>query len=93
MVALEREKGKGIIRLGEHSYFSGLFVDGNGILQIVAPEIGPEDLEPTCSGWTHTLNGKPFTKKYTGLGISSWPDASGVHEAMRRLQKMLGELE
>ncbi|MGE3802463.1 MAG: hypothetical protein AB7H80_15710 [Candidatus Kapaibacterium sp.] len=74
LVALDKSKGRGIVRIGESSYYSGLYVDDEGILQIVAPQIGPQDLEPICSCCTHTLNGIPFTKKYTGRGMSSWPE-------------------
>jgi len=48
---------------GESSYFSTLYID-NGILQVVAPDVGPQSLEPFCPCCTHTFNGKPFWKKY-----------------------------
>lgn len=64
MVAPDRVSGKAYVRLGESTYFSGLYVDGDGLLQKVAPEIGPHSLEPSCPCCTHTFNGKPFSKKY-----------------------------
>jgi len=64
MVALDKASGQDYIRLIENSYFSGLYVDEDGLLQKVAPELGPESLEPTCPCCTHSFNGKPFTKRY-----------------------------
>jgi hypothetical protein len=49
---------------GESTYFSTLYVDDGGILQIVNPEIGPESLVPVCPCCTHTFNGHVFNKKY-----------------------------
>ena len=64
LVALRKEDANDIVRTGESSFFSGLFVDELNRLQIVAPEIGPEDLEPSCSCCTHTLNGHRFTRPF-----------------------------
>jgi hypothetical protein len=66
LVSLSQDQVRAVVRIGESSYFSGLYVDADGRLQVVAPEIGPETLEPTCSCCTHTFNGIPFTKKYQG---------------------------
>ena len=65
IVAKDREHGNDYVLIGESSYYSGLYVDENKILQLVAPEISEETLEPTCPCCTHTFNGVPFTKKYT----------------------------
>jgi hypothetical protein len=64
MVSLDFDSADDVIRVGESSYFSGLYVNEKGILQILDPNIGPETLEPLCGCCTHTLNGKPFSKKY-----------------------------
>lgn len=60
MVALQEEDKKDYIRVGESSYFSGLFVDDNGILQIVNPNLNATDMKPFCDCCTHTFNGKLF---------------------------------
>ncbi|MEX2668371.1 hypothetical protein [Candidatus Uabimicrobium amorphum] len=66
IVSLDKSSAKDVVLVGESSYFSGLFVDEQGILQLTAPHIGPGDLEPSCACCTHSLNGKVFTKKYRG---------------------------
>lgn len=65
LVALQKKDGKDIVRVGESTYYSGLYVDESNRLQVVAPEIGPESLEPFCSCCTHTLNGVPFGRPYS----------------------------
>lgn len=57
LVALREDEGRDVVRLGESTYFSGLYVDGKGTLQLVNPSLGPEDMAPTCACCTHTLNG------------------------------------
>ncbi|RZI55910.1 MAG: hypothetical protein EOP37_26255 [Rubrivivax sp.] len=64
IVALREEDREDYIRTGESSCFSGLYVDDDGILRIVNPEVGPSTMEPDCRCCTHTFNGVPFTKKY-----------------------------
>ncbi|HKS25469.1 MAG TPA: hypothetical protein VJZ76_21950 [Thermoanaerobaculia bacterium] len=56
---LERED---YVRVGESTYFSGLYVDENGLLQKVNPDLGAGDLDPSCRCCTHTFNGIPFTR-------------------------------
>ena len=51
-------------RSGESSYYSGLFIDDAGLLQIVDPMIDINELYPHCKCCTHTFNGIPFTNKY-----------------------------
>jgi hypothetical protein len=63
-VARSPEERREYVRTGESSYFSGLFVDDAGVLQMVAPHLGPADIEPACACCTWTLNGKPLTRKY-----------------------------
>lgn len=57
MVALQGEETPHeIVRLSEHSYWSKLFVDSDGILRKVnAEEKAPE---PSCTCCTHSFNGK-----------------------------------
>ncbi len=64
LVALRKEEGKDVVRVGESTYFSGLFVDEDNRLRVVAPEIGAQHLEPLCPCCTHTLNGHPFNRPY-----------------------------
>ena len=60
LVALNEDEKKDSIRIGESSYFSGLYVDENGILQITNPNLKASDMKPSCSCCTHTFNGKIF---------------------------------
>ncbi len=60
MVALNENEKKDFVRIGESSYFSGLYVDGNKILQLSNPLLKAKDMEPFCSCCTHTFNGKLF---------------------------------
>ena len=63
LVALTDDKKNEIVCMGESSYFTGLFVDEANILQVVNPNLKPEDLTPYCTCCTHTLNGVLFGKK------------------------------
>ncbi len=60
LVALHEHEKKDIVRLGESAYFSGLFVDDEGILQLVNPDLKALDMKPSCTCCTHTFNGKIF---------------------------------
>jgi hypothetical protein len=60
IVALNNQDKKEYVRVGESSYFSGLFVDDNGILQITNPNLKAGDMKPFCNCCTHTFNGKIF---------------------------------
>ena len=60
LVALHDNKKKDIVRVGESAYFSGLFVDEEGILQLVNPALKAVDMKPSCTCCTHTFNGKIF---------------------------------
>ena len=64
IVAKDKESSDDYVRVGESSYFSGLYIDENNMLQIVDIEVTEDTLEPSCSCCTHTFNGVPFTKKY-----------------------------
>src|SRR5574337_3049 len=60
IVALHENEKKDYVRIGESTYFSGLFVDDNGILQLVNPNLKAVDMIPFCDCCTHTFNGKLF---------------------------------
>ena len=62
IVAKNIESADDYLRVGESSYFSGLFIDSNNILQIVSPEITEKTLEPLCKCCTHTFNDIQFTR-------------------------------
>jgi hypothetical protein len=66
LVALREHEREDYVRIGESSYYSGLFVNEDGTLQVVNPSIGPSSLQPTCKCCTHTFNGTPFTKPFAG---------------------------
>jgi hypothetical protein len=57
LVARSEEERWELVRIGESSYYSGLFVDENDILRQVNPKLGPGDLPVTCTCCTYTLNG------------------------------------
>ena len=74
LVALRPEEEREFVRTGESSYFSGLKVDENGMLQIVNPKLGPGSLSPFCKCCTHTFNGVRFTRSFdpdATLGVSA----------------------
>ena len=64
LVALQAHEGQEFVRLGESSYYSGLYVDANGLLQIVNPSLNESSIAPFCNCCTHTFNGKRFTQSY-----------------------------
>lgn len=57
MVALHESERRNFVRLGESTYYSGLFVDESGKLAIVNPEIKSSDLPIPCPGETISFNG------------------------------------
>ena len=63
IVALTQDQKKDYVRVDESSYFSGLYVDDNGVLQITNPGLKASDMKPFCSCCTHTFNGKLFGTK------------------------------
>lgn len=69
MVALSQAERKDYVRTGESSYYSGLYVDDDGLLQLVNPDIDPSSLTPHCRCCTHTFNGVRFTQLYAGLEL------------------------
>jgi hypothetical protein len=58
MVAVAEEERRRCVRTGENSYFSGLYVDEEGILRVVEPTLTAETFEVTCTCCTHTFNGE-----------------------------------
>ncbi len=64
LVSQSKEDAPAVVRTGESSYFSGLYIDDNGLLKIVDPKISEKSLEPNCACCTHTFNGLLYEKKY-----------------------------
>lgn len=71
LVARQESERQDFVRVGESSYYSGLYLDAQGCLQIVNPALGPEKMVPTCRCCTHTFNGKPFGKPPTDASLYS----------------------
>jgi hypothetical protein len=57
LVALRPEERQAVVRVGESSYYSGLYVDESGILQRVDPGFRAEHMQPLCDCCTYTFNG------------------------------------
>ena len=70
LVARSEAEQQEFVRIGESSYFSGMYVDHNESLALVNPDLKLEDMKPSCACCTHTLNGKPFTRKYAAESSS-----------------------
>lgn len=64
LVAKDFESSSEVVRTGESTYFSGLYVDEKGIIRIVNPDIDENTLKPLCKCCTHTFNGIHFSRKY-----------------------------
>jgi hypothetical protein len=60
LVALTENEKRNYVRVGESSYFSGMFVNDEGILSLVEPELQPEKMQTSCTCCTHTFNGVRF---------------------------------
>ncbi len=60
IVALNPDERQDYVRVGESSYFSGMYIDDIGNLQLSNPDLKANDLTPYCSCCTHTLNGVAF---------------------------------
>lgn len=71
IVAKNDSDQRAIVRVGESSFYSGLFVNSDDVLQVVEPGISNENIHPWCNCCTHTFNGKPFINKYD-------PDRCGI---------------
>lgn len=64
IVARNEHEKQPVVRVGNNSYFSGLYVDGDGLLAKVAPDLRNEDLKPQCKCCTHSFNGEPLIAKF-----------------------------
>lgn len=64
MVARTEDDRCPVVCVGESSYFSGLYVDDDGRLAKVVPELGPNNINPACPCCTHTFNGAHVTRPY-----------------------------
>jgi len=64
LVSLKEEEADKYVRVGESSYFSGLYVDTLGILKVKDPSLNASSLKPLCKCCTHTFNGKEFTQAF-----------------------------
>lgn len=64
MVARTSDERRPFVCIGGSSFFSGLYVDDEGKLALVAPDLRNEDLSPWCPCCTHTFNGVPFVQAY-----------------------------
>lgn len=60
LVARGEAQRRDVVRVGEFTYYSGLFVDEHGLLQKVNPELTSHDMVPRCTCCTQTFNGLPF---------------------------------
>lgn len=60
LVARAEHERRDAVRVGQATYFSGLFIGADGTLQRVAPDLTGEDMTPGCSCCTHTLDGVRF---------------------------------
>ena len=60
LVARTENEKRDYVRIGESSYFSGMFIDENGVLSFVNSALRAIDMQPSCSCCTHTLNGVRF---------------------------------
>lgn len=64
LVARNEEEKKDVVRCGESSCYSGLFIDDDNKLQKVDPNVKNEDFVPSCWCCTKTFNGKVLVKKH-----------------------------
>ena len=71
LVALRENERKECVRIGESSYYSGMYVDDEGRLQLVSPQLSADQMTPLCRCCTYTLNGKPFSRQPTAEAITS----------------------
>ena len=64
IVALQGQEQNEFVRVGESSYYSGLYVDADGLLQCVNAALNESSFAPFCSCCTHTFNGARFTQSF-----------------------------
>ncbi len=82
LVALHEHERSDYVRVGESSYYSGLFVDFDGRLQKVNADLSPSSLLPQCKCCTHTFNGQRFTRRFGELlqGVQVAPSSDGAFD-------------
>lgn len=78
LVALRECEYQDYVRIGESSYYSGLFIDERGLLQMTNPSVTPSSLVPLCKCCTHTFNGVRFTQSFRGLRSTVEPDGENA---------------
>ncbi|MBA3396452.1 MAG: hypothetical protein H0T89_27725 [Deltaproteobacteria bacterium] len=66
MVARQASERTAVVRVGESSYYSGLYVTDAGTLQLVDPTQNVATMVPTCWCCTHTFNGVRFVRPWPG---------------------------
>lgn len=64
LVAKSKAEARELVRIGDSSYYGGLFVDEDGILQQVDPDVTASDFLPGCPCCTHSYNGTRLTRKF-----------------------------
>lgn len=70
MVDLQpNENDKGVVRLGESSYYSKLTVNKEGVLIKVNPDLTTDTMFTSCNCCTHTFNGVMYK---TGITIQEF---------------------
>lgn len=62
LVARTELERQAVVHMGESTHYTGLYVDDDGVLRVVDPDLRPEHLTPYCACCTHTLNGVPFSR-------------------------------
>jgi hypothetical protein len=60
LVALSENDKEDVVRIGESSYFSGMYIDEEGILQLSNLTLKPTELKHYCECCTHTFNGQVY---------------------------------
>ena len=64
LVAQHEQDKREFVCVGESTYFSGLYIDANNLLQVVNPSLDASSLAPHCKCCTHTFNGLRFTQAF-----------------------------
>jgi len=67
LVARYEHERQPVVRAGESSLYSGMYVDAAGLLELVDPSLSAASFAPDCKCCTHTFNGVRFTKPFTDL--------------------------
>lgn len=60
LVTLNQNDKEDVVRIGEASYFSGMYVDDDGNLQLSNQNLQTTDLKHYCECCTHTFNGQVY---------------------------------